>query len=130
MGEERSGAWERHGFIFLNFAGLGVVVFVLRAVAGACVGGSFPYNVGMPHFVRLFLFQFSQARIRRRGATLVELAIVLVVGILMGGALIPNVRALNPGPRGAAPGFESGLCIVLLAILIDRLCRPLARRRG
>ena len=49
----------------------------------------------MPHFARLFLFQSLRARIRRRGATLVELAIVLVVGgILMGGALIP-MRALE-----------------------------------
>ena len=49
----------------------------------------------MPHFARLFLFQFLRARIRRRGATLVELAIVLVVvGILMGGTLIP-MRALE-----------------------------------
>ena len=49
----------------------------------------------MPRFARIFLFQSLRARICRRGATLVELAIVLVVvGILMGGALIP-MRALE-----------------------------------
>ena len=49
----------------------------------------------MPHFARFFLFQFPRVGVCCRGATLVELAIVLaVVGILMGGALIP-MRALE-----------------------------------
>ena len=49
----------------------------------------------MPHFARLFLCQCPRARIRGRGATLVELAIVLaVVGIMLGGALLPK-RALE-----------------------------------
>ena len=53
------------------------------------------YNIKMPHFARLFFFQSPRTGLRRRGATLVELAIVLVVvGILMGGALIP-MRALE-----------------------------------
>ena len=56
---------------------------------------------------------------------------MVVIAALVGtpGLGVPVVRALNTGPRGVALGFESGLCIVLLAILIDRLCRPPARRR-
>ena len=56
---------------------------------------------------------------------------MVVIAALVGtpGLGVPVVRALNTGPRGVALGFESGLCIVALAILIDRLCRPPARRR-
>ena len=57
---------------------------------------------------------------------------MVVIAALVGtpGLGVPVVRALNTGPRGVALGFESGLCIVVLAILIDRLCRPPAKKRG
>ena len=49
----------------------------------------------MPLCARPSFFQIPRTLFRRRGATLVELAIVLaVVGILMGGMLIP-MRALE-----------------------------------
>lgn len=56
---------------------------------------------------------------------------MVVIAALVGtpGLGVPVVRALNTGPRGVALGFESGLCIVALAILIDRLCRPPGRGR-
>ena len=50
---------------------------------------------------------------------------MVVIAALVGtpGLGVPVIRALNTGPRGVALGFESGLCIVVLAIVIDRLCR-------
>ena len=82
------------------------------------------WMVQMPHAMPSILAGLTQC-------VMLSLSMV-VIAALVGtpGLGVPVVRALNTGPRGVALGFESGLCIVLLAILIDRLCRPPARRRG
>jgi glycine betaine/proline transport system permease protein len=53
---------------------------------------------------------------------------MVVIAALVGapGLGVPVVRALNSnnGPLG----YESGLAIVIIAILLDRICRQ--RRRG
>jgi ABC-type proline/glycine betaine transport system permease subunit len=58
---------------------------------------------------------------------MLSLSMVVVAALVGAGGLgVPVVRALNSVQVG--PGFEAGLVIVLLAVLLDRLFRP--RERG
>lgn len=58
--------------------------------------------------------------------TMLSLSMVVVAALVGAGGLgVPVVRALNSVQVGM--GFEAGLAIVLLAVLLDRLCRPRQR---
>ena len=52
--------------------------------------------------------------------------VVIAALVGAGGLGVPVVRALNTVQVGM--GFEAGFAIVLLAIILDRISRPRARR--
>jgi glycine betaine/proline transport system substrate-binding protein len=57
---------------------------------------------------------------------MLSLSMVVIAGLVGAGGLgVPVIRALNSVQVGM--GFEAGFAIVLLAIVLDRVCRP--RRR-
>ena len=59
---------------------------------------------------------------------MLSLSMVVIAALVGAGGLgVPVVRALNTVQVGM--GFEAGLVIVLLAIILDRLSRPLSARR-
>ena len=54
---------------------------------------------------------------------MLSLSMVVIAALVGAGGLgVPVVRALNTVQVGM--GFEAGLAIVLLAIMLDRICRP------
>jgi ABC-type proline/glycine betaine transport system permease subunit len=54
---------------------------------------------------------------------MLSLSMVVIAALVGAGGLgVPVVRALNTVQVGT--GFEAGLVIVLLAIILDRLSRP------
>jgi ABC-type proline/glycine betaine transport system permease subunit len=58
---------------------------------------------------------------------MLSLSMVVIAALVGAGGLgVPVVRALNTVQVGT--GFEAGLVIVLLAIILDRLSRPPAKR--
>jgi ABC-type proline/glycine betaine transport system permease subunit len=59
---------------------------------------------------------------------MLSLSMVVIAALVGAGGLgVPVVRALNTVQIGM--GFEAGIAIVLLAIILDRVCRPRARHR-
>lgn len=60
---------------------------------------------------------------------MLSLSMVVVAALVGAGGLgVPVVRALNT--VRVDTGFEAGLVIVLLAIILDRVCRPAERERA
>jgi ABC-type proline/glycine betaine transport system permease subunit len=58
---------------------------------------------------------------------MLSLSMVVIAALVGAGGLgVPVVRALNTVQVGT--GFEAGLVIVLLAIILDRLSRPPVNR--
>jgi ABC-type proline/glycine betaine transport system permease subunit len=54
---------------------------------------------------------------------MLSLSMVVIAALVGAGGLgVPVVRALNTVRVGM--GFEAGFAIVLVAILLDRVCRP------
>jgi glycine betaine/proline transport system substrate-binding protein len=59
---------------------------------------------------------------------MLSLSMVVIAALVGAGGLgVPVVRALNTVQIGM--GFEAGIAIVLLAVILDRVTRPPARRR-
>ena len=86
-----------------------------------------------PQILRLIEFPHAKASVLAGMNQCIMLSLsMVVIAALVGtpGLGVPVVRALNSGPRGIALGFEAGVCIVLLAILIDRLFRSQKPARG
>jgi glycine betaine/proline transport system permease protein len=60
---------------------------------------------------------------------MLSLSMVVIAGLVGAGGLgVPVIRALNSVQVGT--GFEAGFVIVLLAIVLDRVCRPRQPPRG
>ena len=58
---------------------------------------------------------------------MLSLSMVVIAALVGAGGLgVPVVRALNTVQVGT--GFEAGIAIVLLAIILDRISRPPDRR--
>jgi ABC-type proline/glycine betaine transport system permease subunit len=54
---------------------------------------------------------------------MLSLSMVVIAALVGAGGLgVPVVRALNSVQIGM--GFEAGFAIVLLAVILDRICRP------
>jgi len=59
---------------------------------------------------------------------MLSLSMVVIAALVGAGGLgVPVVRALNTVQIGM--GFEAGIAIVLLAVILDRVTRPPTRRR-
>jgi glycine betaine/proline transport system substrate-binding protein len=104
--------------IRLTQAGIAGVPADLREVAHA---------FGATRFQLLWKVELpSAAPLIRAGITqciMLSLSMVVVAALVGAGGLgVPVVRALNSVQVG--PGFDAGLVIVLLAVLLDRLFRP------
>ena len=81
------------------------------------------WKVELPHAMPMIMTGVNQA-------IMLSLSMVVIAALVGAGGLgKPVVRALNT--VNVAMGFEAGLAIVLLAILLDRVCKlPEKRRRG
>ncbi|MDK9698047.1 MAG: choline ABC transporter permease subunit [Siculibacillus sp.] len=81
------------------------------------------WKVELPHAMPMIMTGVNQC-------IMLSLSMVVVAALVGAGGLgKPVVRALNT--VNVAMGFEAGLAIVLLAILLDRVCkRPRMRRRA
>jgi glycine betaine/proline transport system substrate-binding protein len=104
--------------IRLTQAGISAVPAALKEVAHA---------FGATRFQLLWKVELpSAAPLIRAGITqciMLSLSMVVVAALVGAGGLgVPVVRALNSVQVG--PGFDAGLVIVLLAVLLDRLFRP------
>jgi ABC-type proline/glycine betaine transport system permease subunit len=77
-------------------------------------------KVELPHAAPLILAGVTQC-------IMLSLSMVVVVAALVGagGLGVPVVRALNSVQIGM--GFDAGLVIVLLAIVLDRISKPRKR---
>jgi glycine betaine/proline transport system substrate-binding protein len=104
--------------IRLTQAGIAAVPAGLKEVAHAFGATPFQllWKVELP----------SAAPLIRAGITqciMLSLSMVVVAALVGAGGLgVPVVRALNSVQVG--PGFDAGLVIVLLAVLLDRIFRP------
>jgi glycine betaine/proline transport system substrate-binding protein len=104
--------------IRLTQAGISAVPAALKEVAHA---------FGATRFQLLWKVELpSAAPLIRAGITqciMLSLSMVVVAALVGAGGLgVPVVRALNSVQVG--PGFDAGLVIVLLAVLLDRIFRP------
>jgi len=104
--------------IRLTQAGISAVPAALTEVAHA---------FGATRFQLLWKVELpSAAPLIRAGITqciMLSLSMVVVAALVGAGGLgVPVVRALNSVQVG--PGFDAGLVIVLLAVLLDRVSRP------
>ena len=104
--------------IRLTQAGISGVPAALKEVAHA---------FGATRFQLLWKVELpSAAPLIRAGITqciMLSLSMVVVAALVGAGGLgVPVVRALNSVQVG--PGFDAGLVIVLLAVLLDRIFRP------
>jgi glycine betaine/proline transport system substrate-binding protein len=104
--------------IRLTQAGISSVPAALKEVAHA---------FGATRFQLLWKVELpSAAPLIRAGITqciMLSLSMVVVAALVGAGGLgVPVVRALNSVQVG--PGFDAGLVIVLLAVLLDRVSRP------
>jgi glycine betaine/proline transport system permease protein len=108
--------------IRLTQAGVAGVPAALREVAHAFGATKFQllWKVELPCAAPMIFAGVTQC-------IMLSLSMVVVAALVGAGGLgVPVVRALNSVQVG--PGFDAGLVIVLLAVLLDRLFRP--RDRG
>jgi choline ABC transporter permease protein len=108
--------------IRLTQAGVAAVPAALREVAHAFGATKFQllWKVELPCAAPMIFAGVTQC-------IMLSLSMVVVAALVGAGGLgVPVVRALNSVQVG--PGFDAGLVIVLLAVLLDRLFRP--RHRG
>jgi glycine betaine/proline transport system substrate-binding protein len=105
-------------------AGIAAVPAPLKE-AGAAFGASdlqLLWKVELPSAYPMILAGITQS-------IMLSLSMVVIAGLVGAGGLgVPVVRALNSVQMGV--GFEAGLAIVLLAIILDRVCRPVPRRNA
>jgi glycine betaine/proline transport system substrate-binding protein len=107
--------------IRLTQEGIAATPVALREVARAfgATGWQMLRKVELPSATPLILAGITQC-------IMLSLSMVVVAALVGAGGLgVPVVRALNSVQVGM--GFDAGLVIVLLAVLLDRICRP--RRR-
>jgi glycine betaine/proline transport system substrate-binding protein len=108
--------------IRLTQAGIAGVPAALKEVAHAFGATKFQllWKVELPCAAPLIFAGVTQC-------IMLSLSMVVVAALVGAGGLgVPVVRALNSVQVG--PGFDAGLVIVLLAVLLDRIFRP--RQRG
>lgn len=108
--------------IRLTQEGVAAVPAELKEVGRAfgATGLQLLWKIELPSATPLILAGVTQC-------IMLSLSMVVVAALVGAGGLgVPVVRALSSVQIG--PGFDAGLAIVLLAILLDRLCRP--RNRG
>lgn len=80
------------------------------------------WKVELPHALPTIMAGLTQC-------IMLSLSMVVIAALVGAGGLgKPVVRALNS--VNIAQGFEAGLSIVLVAILLDRLCRRTGQERG
>lgn len=104
--------------IRLTHAGVTAVPAALREVGRAfgATGWQLLWKVELPSAAPLILAGVTQC-------IMLSLSMVVVAALVGAGGLgVPVVRALSSVQVGQ--GFDAGLVIVLLAIVLDRLCRP------
>jgi glycine betaine/proline transport system permease protein len=107
--------------IRLTQEGIAATPVTLREVARAfgATGWQMLWKVEMPSATPLILAGITQC-------IMLSLSMVVVAALVGAGGLgVPVVRALNSVQVGM--GFDAGLVIVLLAVLLDRICRPRQR---
>ncbi|GAB0119716.1 choline ABC transporter permease subunit [Acidisoma sp. 7E03] len=74
------------------------------------------WKVELPHALPTILAGLTQC-------IMLSLSMVVIAALVGAGGLgVPVVSALNT--LRVDVGFESGLCIVVLAVILDRVCRP------
>jgi glycine betaine/proline transport system permease protein len=92
-----------------------LVLFGLGAAFGASKT-QLLWKVELPHALPTILAGLTQC-------IMLSLSMVVIAALVGAGGLgVPVVEALNSVRVDI--GFESGLCIVVLAIILDRVCRP------
>ena len=104
--------------IRLTGEGIAAVPSALKEVARAFGATNFQLlrKVELPHAAPLILAGVTQC-------IMLSLSMVVVAALVGAGGLgVPVVRALNSVQ--IAMGFDAGLVIVLLAIVLDRISRP------
>jgi glycine betaine/proline transport system substrate-binding protein len=104
--------------------GISLVPAELREVAHAFGATALQllWKVELPSASGLILAGITQC-------IMLSLSMVVVAALVGAGGLgVPVVRALNSVQVG--PGFDAGLVIVLVAIILDRLCRPRGRHQA
>ena len=104
--------------IRLTEAGITAVPAALKEVAHAFGATHFQLlrKVELPHAAPLILAGITQC-------IMLSLSMVVVAALVGAGGLgVPVVRALNSVQIGM--GFEAGLVIVLLAVVLDRISKP------
>jgi glycine betaine/proline transport system permease protein len=108
--------------IRLTQEGIASTPVALKEVARAfgATGWQLLWKIELPGATPLILAGITQC-------IMLSLSMVVVAALVGAGGLgVPVVRALNSVQVGM--GFDAGLVIVLLAVLLDRICRP--RQRG
>jgi glycine betaine/proline transport system permease protein len=109
--------------IRLTYLGLSSVPTALREAAAAfgATRRQLLFKVELPHALPTIMAGVTQC-------IMLSLSMVVIAALVGADGLgKPVVRALNTVNIGM--GFEAGLAIVILAILLDRICkRPVARR--
>lgn len=107
--------------IRLTQEGIAATPVTLREVAHAfgATGWQLLWKIELPSATPLILAGITQC-------IMLSLSMVVVAALVGAGGLgVPVVRALNSVQVGM--GFDAGLVIVLLAVLLDRICRPRQR---
>jgi glycine betaine/proline transport system substrate-binding protein len=107
--------------IRLTQEGITATPLALKEVARAfgATGWQMLWKVELPSATPLILAGITQC-------IMLSLSMVVVAALVGAGGLgVPVVRALNSVQVGM--GFDAGLVIVLLAVLLDRICRPRQR---
>jgi choline ABC transporter permease protein len=107
--------------IRLTERGIAATPVALKEVAHAFGATRFQllWKIELPNAKPLILAGITQC-------IMLSLSMVVVAALVGAGGLgVPVVRALNSVQVGM--GFDAGLVIVLLAVLLDRICRPRQR---
>ncbi|WP_158805939.1 choline ABC transporter permease subunit [Acidisoma sp. L85] len=99
---------------------LGIASVLLPLIEAGQAFGASPrqllWKVELPHALPTIMAGLTQC-------IMLSLSMVVIAALVGAGGLgVPVVEALNSVRVDV--GFESGLCIVVLAVILDRVCRP------